>query len=41
MKPVQKLPKLPDTSPDRMLSEAPPWREVLTTSFTCDAVGEV
>ena len=39
--PVQKPPKLPDTRPDRMLSEAPPCLEVSTTSFTWVEVGEV
>ena len=39
--PVQKLPKLPETRPERILSEAPPWREVFTTSFTWVELGEV
>ena len=39
--PVQKPPKLPATRPLRMLSEAPPCSEALTTSFTCFDVGEV
>ena len=33
-RPVQKAEKLPATRPLRMLSEAPPCREEVTTSFT-------
>src|SRR6185503_9535752 len=32
--PIQNAEKLPATRPDRMLSEAPPWREQLVTSLT-------
>ena len=33
--PSQYAEKLPATSPDRMLSEAPPSRDEVTTSLTC------
>ena len=33
--PSQKALKLPATRPDRMLSDAPPSRELVTTSRTC------
>ena len=32
--PFQKAEKLPATNPLRMFSEAPPWRDDVTTSFT-------
>jgi len=32
VRPSQKAEKLPATNPERMLREAPPWREALTTS---------
>ncbi len=32
--PIQKAQKLPATRPERMLSEAPPSREAVTTSWT-------
>jgi hypothetical protein len=32
--PIQKAEKLPATKPERMLSEAPPCLEEVTTSFT-------
>src|SRR5215831_10762143 len=34
-RPCQKPEKLPQTKPERMFSEAPPWREQLVTSLTC------
>ena len=34
-RPIQNAEKLPATSPDRMLSEAPPWRDEVTISCTC------
>src|SRR6186713_1145595 len=34
--PSQNAEKLPATSPDRMLSDAPPSRDDVTTSRTCD-----
>src|SRR5450631_3265534 len=33
--PIQKALKLPAVRPDKMLSEAPPARDEITTSFTC------
>ena len=39
--PVQKPEKLPATNPDKILSEAPPCSEALTTSLTCNDFGEV
>jgi hypothetical protein len=33
-RPIQKAEKLPATRPERMLSEAPPCREEVVTSFT-------
>src|SRR6476469_5902480 len=35
VRPSQKALKLPATKPDRMLSDAPPSRELVTTSRTC------
>ncbi len=34
IRPIQKALKLPATRPERMLSEAPPSREAVTTSWT-------
>src|SRR5262245_6827073 len=34
LRPIQKALKLPATNPDRMLSDAPPSREDVTTSLT-------
>ena len=39
--PIQYAEKLPATSPERMFSEAPPSRELLTTSLTCLLLVEV
>ena len=40
--PCQKAEKLPQTKPERMLSEkAPPWRDEVTISFTCRLCVEV
>src|SRR6266705_1937940 len=39
--PSQKALKFPATKPDRMLSEAPPSREEVTTSRTCDDLSDV
>src|SRR5579859_968996 len=33
--PIQNAQKLPVTKPDRMFSDAPPWPEQVTISFTC------
>ena len=33
--PIQNAEKLPATKPERILSEAPPWREEVTISWTC------
>src|SRR5206468_8780714 len=41
LNPSQYALKLPATKPDRILSDAPPSREELTTSFTCDDSVEV
>src|SRR5688572_6474719 len=35
MEPIQKAEKLPAVNPERMLSDAPPSRLAVTTSFTC------
>ena len=35
LNPSQYALKLPATNPDRMLSDAPPSRDEVTTSFTC------
>ena len=39
--PIQKPEKLPDTIPDKMVKDAPPSREAVTTSFVCFAFGLV
>ena len=39
--PIQKPEKLPATIPERIVKEAPPSREAVTTSFVCFAFGEV
>ena len=39
--PIQKALKLPAINPERMLSEAPPSREAVTTSRTCPESIEV
>ena len=39
--PSQKALKLPATKPERMLSDAPPSRELVTTSRTCRVSTEV
>ena len=39
--PIQKALKFPATKPERMLSEAPPSRELVTTSRTCRESTEV
>src|SRR5579859_6705442 len=33
--PIQNAQKLPVTKPDRMFSDAPPWPDAVTISFTC------
>ena len=33
--PIQNAQKLPVTKPDKMFSDAPPWPEQVTISFTC------
>src|SRR5208282_5056267 len=33
--PIQNAQKLPATKPDRMFSDAPPWPDAVTISFTC------
>src|SRR6185503_19392805 len=40
-RPIQKALKLPASKPDRMLSDAPPSRELVTTSRTCRLSTEV
>ena len=39
--PSQYALKLPATNPERMFSEAPPWRDDVTTSRTCAESTEV
>src|SRR5579872_3730380 len=41
VKPSQKALKLPATKPDRMLSDAPPSRELVTISRTCRELVDV
>src|SRR5947209_5024032 len=41
MKPIQYAEKLPAVRPDRMLSDAPPCFEAVTTSLTCPELVEV
>ena len=41
IEPIQNPEKFPDTKPDKIVNEAPPSFDAVTTSLVCFAFGEV